>query len=171
MVPVREATTKVTIKALKTSIFYSFSVPEVILSDKAQCFVSREFKQFCFEMGVKHVTTSSYYPQPSHAERFNRNLRATLIAYHSNSQETWDQNAKLFVVMSVAWTLEIVSSFVTEPPWIWYLAGAANDLQGALIFCTFFLKHKVISKLAHRLGFPNLGPITRPTTTDHPTNC
>jgi transposase InsO family protein len=62
------------------------------VTDNAQCFVSREFKQFCFELGVKHITTSPYYPQPSHAERFNRNLRAALIAYHSNSQNTWDQN-------------------------------------------------------------------------------
>lgn len=80
-------------------------------------------------------------------------------------------NAKLFVVMGVTWTMEIVSSFVTEPPWIWYLADAANALQGALIFCIFVLKSKVIRKLSHRLGFPNLGPTTRPTTTDHPTNC
>jgi len=79
--------------------------------------------------------------------------------------------AKLFVVMGFAWTLEIVSSFVTEPHWIWYLADAANALHGALMFCIFVLKHKVIRTLAHRLGFPNLGPITRPNTSDHPTNC
>jgi len=80
-------------------------------------------------------------------------------------------NAKLFVVMGVTWTLEIVSSFATEPPWIWYLSDAANALQGALIFCIFVLKRKVIRTLGHRLGFHNLGPITRPNTSDHPTNC
>jgi hypothetical protein len=80
-------------------------------------------------------------------------------------------NANLFVMMGITWTLEIVSLFVTEPRWIWYMAGAANAFQGANTFCNFVLKHKVISKLAHRLGFPNLGPITRPTTTDHPTTC
>jgi len=80
-------------------------------------------------------------------------------------------NAKLFVVMGVTWTLEIVSALVTEPRWIWYLSDAGNALQGALIFCIFVLKSKVIRKLAHRLGFPNLGPTTRPTTTDHPTTC
>ena len=80
-------------------------------------------------------------------------------------------NAKLFVVMGVTWTLEIVSSFVTEPRWIWYLSDAANALEGALIFCIFVLKRKVIRTLAHRLGFTNLGPITRPSSSDHPTNC
>jgi hypothetical protein len=42
-------------------------------------------------MGVKRVTTSPYNLQPSHADRFNRNLRAALIAYHRDAHDTWDQ--------------------------------------------------------------------------------
>jgi hypothetical protein len=38
------------------------------------------------------ITTSPYYPQPSHAERFNRNLRATLVAYHSETHTSWDSH-------------------------------------------------------------------------------
>lgn len=76
-------------------------------------------------------------------------------------------NAKLFIVMGVTWTLEIVSSFLTEPPWIWYLSDTANALQGALIFCIFVMKRKVIRTLAHQLGFHNLGQITRPNTAEH----
>lgn len=75
-------------------------------------------------------------------------------------------NAKLFIVMGVTWTLEIVSSFVTEPPWIWYLSDTANALQGALIFSIFVLKRRVIRTLAHRLGFSNQEPI-RPNITEH----
>ena len=74
LIPVRETMTKATIKALKEIIFCSFSVLEVLMSDNAQCF------------------TSPYYPQPSHAERFNRNLRNALIAYHSEAHNAWDQN-------------------------------------------------------------------------------
>ena len=48
----------------------------------------------CFANDIKHVTTSPYYPQPSHAERFNRNLRSALIAYHAEQQDCWDQNLK-----------------------------------------------------------------------------
>jgi transposase InsO family protein len=88
---VRQTTSRATIKALKVSIFYSSSVPEILVSDNAQCFVSQEFKQFCFELRVKHITASPYYPQLSHAERFNRNRRVDLIAYHSNAQDIWDQ--------------------------------------------------------------------------------
>ena len=92
LVPVREATTRITVKALNGSIFGSFSVPEILVSDNAPCFTSREFRQFCFGLGIKHVTTSTYYLQPSYAERFNMNLRGALITYHSESHTTWDQN-------------------------------------------------------------------------------
>jgi transposase InsO family protein len=91
MFPVKQTTSIAAIRALQTGILSSFSVPEVIVSDNAQCFVSRDFKNFCFGLGIKHVTTSPYYPQPSHAARFNRNMRAALIAYHSDAQETWDK--------------------------------------------------------------------------------
>ena len=92
LISVRETTTKATIKALKEKIFCSFSVPEVLVSDNAHCFTSQEFRHFYFGLGIKHVTTSPYYPQPSHAERFNRNLRNALIAYHAEAHNTWDQN-------------------------------------------------------------------------------
>jgi transposase InsO family protein len=92
LIPLREATTKATVKALKERVFSSFSVPEVIVSDNAQCFTSREFRNFCFGSGIRYVTTSPYYPQPYRAKRFNKHLRATLTAYHSNVHNTWDQN-------------------------------------------------------------------------------
>jgi hypothetical protein len=46
----------------------------------------------CFARGIRHITTTPYYPQPSHAERFNRNLRAALIAYHHRDHSRWDEN-------------------------------------------------------------------------------
>jgi len=92
MFPIREATTGTTIKALQENIFGSFSVPEVLFSDNSQCFTSREFREFCFGLGIKDDITSPYYPQPSHAERLNKKLRAALIAYHIGAHTTWDQN-------------------------------------------------------------------------------
>jgi hypothetical protein len=89
--PVREATTAITIAALRHGIFACFSVPEIIVSDNAKCFVSGEFRKFCFSLGIQHITTTPYYPNPSHAERFNRNLRAALTAYHAGSQTRWDE--------------------------------------------------------------------------------
>lgn len=73
-------------------IFSWFGPPREIVSDNAPAFVSREFRQFCFKQGIIHITTTPYYPQPSFAERFNRNLKAALIAYHSEAQGTWDRS-------------------------------------------------------------------------------
>ncbi|GFG36571.1 hypothetical protein Cfor_06188 [Coptotermes formosanus] len=92
LIPVHEATTMATIKALKERVFSNFSVPEFLVSDNARCFTSHEFQQFCVELGMKHVTKYPSCPQPSHAERFNHNLRAALILYHGDTHVTWDQN-------------------------------------------------------------------------------
>lgn len=94
LLPLRQATSKSTIKVLQTSLFQHFGVPSTIVSDNGSQFTSHEFRSMCFSHGIKHVTTSPYYPQPSHAERFNRNLRSALIAFHATHQDTWDQNLK-----------------------------------------------------------------------------
>lgn len=52
---------------------------------------------------IWHVTTSPYYSQPSQAKSFNRNLWPTLIVYHAEQQDGWDQNLKwLQLVFSTA---------------------------------------------------------------------
>jgi hypothetical protein len=73
-------------------MFSAFSVPGVIVSDDGKCFMSKKIKQFCFGLDTKHVTTTSYYPKPSHAERCNLNLRSALIVFHGDSQTSWDEN-------------------------------------------------------------------------------
>jgi hypothetical protein len=89
--PVREASTATTVRALN-SIFATFGLPEILVSDNATQFTSRNFRRFCFARGIRHVTTTPYYPHLSHAERFNRNLRAALIAYHHQDHSQWDEN-------------------------------------------------------------------------------
>jgi len=87
--PVREATSNSVITSLK-QIFCSFGVCKYVVSDNASQFVSRAFKQFCFRLGIVHVTTTPHYPNPSHAERVNRNLKSALIAYHHSDHAAWD---------------------------------------------------------------------------------
>ncbi|XP_046674898.1 uncharacterized protein LOC124363682 [Homalodisca vitripennis] len=89
--PLRSATAQLTTKVLRTNLFQHFGIPATIVSDNGTQFLSNEFKRMCFGHGIRHVTTSPYYPQPSHAERFNRNLRSALIAFHAKKHETWDQ--------------------------------------------------------------------------------
>ena len=83
LLPLRQATARLTISALQNNVFQHFGLPTIIVSDNGPQFISGEFPRMCFASGIKHVTTSPYYPQPSHEERFNRNLRSALIAYHA----------------------------------------------------------------------------------------
>lgn len=90
--PLRRATAKSTIRVLRSNLFQTFGVPATLVSDNGPQFTSRDFHRMCFQKGIRHVTTSPYYPQPSHAERFNRNLKSALIAFHADNQDTWDEN-------------------------------------------------------------------------------
>jgi transposase InsO family protein len=88
MIPAHEVTSQSAIRALEQRIFSNFSVPEMIVTDNARCFTSNEFRKFCFGLGIKQITTSLYYPQPSQSERFNKNLRSDLIAYHCDAHRS-----------------------------------------------------------------------------------
>lgn len=90
LAPTRQANSNTTIKELKR-IIQNFGIPETLVTDNTAYFTSHELENWCFSLGIKHVTTSPYYPQPSHAERFNRNLKSALIAYHSNNHNCWDE--------------------------------------------------------------------------------
>jgi hypothetical protein len=79
----------VTIACLK-SIFVTFGVSRFLVSDNGTQFTSLQFRRFTFGLGIIHFTTTPYYPNPSHAERFNRNLKSALIAYHHANHALWD---------------------------------------------------------------------------------
>jgi hypothetical protein len=89
--PVRKATASVTTACLK-SIFANFGVFRFLVSDNGTQFTSREFRRFTFGLGITHFTTTPYYPNPSHAERFKRKLKSALIAYHHDNHVLWDSD-------------------------------------------------------------------------------
>ncbi|KAL0273599.1 UNVERIFIED_CONTAM: hypothetical protein PYX00_006232 [Menopon gallinae] len=61
-------------------------------------------------------------------------------------------NSKLFVVMGIIWSLEVISFFFVHP--IWYITDAANALHGVFIFVIFVLKRKVLERLPKRIRKP-----------------
>jgi hypothetical protein len=82
MFPVRR-----TASACLKSIFATFGVYRHLVCPQFTC---REFRHFVFGLGIHHFTTTPYYPNPSHAERFIRNLKSALIAYHHAKHSAWD---------------------------------------------------------------------------------
>ncbi|KAK7867326.1 hypothetical protein R5R35_001105 [Gryllus longicercus] len=61
-------------------------------------------------------------------------------------------NAKLFVAMGVPWAVDVISDFIMEPRWVWYVPEALLSLQGVFIFCIFVLKRKVLVRVRKRLS-------------------
>jgi hypothetical protein len=65
---------------------------------------SPEPSTICFSWGIKHITTSPYYPQASQVERFNRNLKTALVIYHNSQHTHWDEHLpSLAMAFNSAW--------------------------------------------------------------------
>jgi hypothetical protein len=89
LIPIREGNSNSVIREMKR-IFVNFSIPESIVTDNGSAFVSKKFKNFCFQLGIKHFTTIEYYPQANLVERIHRNLKSALIAFNNERQTKWD---------------------------------------------------------------------------------
>ena len=55
------ATSEVVVEELRTC-FARFGLPDLIVTDNAQCFKSDEFESFLQRNGVRHVTSAPYHP-------------------------------------------------------------------------------------------------------------
>ncbi|TMW43890.1 hypothetical protein DOY81_011030 [Sarcophaga bullata] len=78
-------------------------------------------------------------------EDSTRNLR--------NERDRFGLFLRLFLVMGVTWSLEIMSYFVgSDKPWskIFYAADICNAIQGFLIFMLFVMKKKVKQLITNR---------------------
>jgi hypothetical protein len=53
-------------------------------------FISREFQHFVCGLGIHNFTTTVCYPNQSHAEWFNWNLKSALVAFHHANHSLWD---------------------------------------------------------------------------------
>jgi transposase InsO family protein len=90
--PVRRLTAKVVCDSLERQYFAEYGTPVSVVTDNATVFRSKLVKDMCFRWGIKHITTTPYYPQGSLAERVNRNLKAAFKIFHHNSQDAWDED-------------------------------------------------------------------------------
>jgi transposase InsO family protein len=63
------------ISFLENNIFSRFGLPLEIITDNGPTFIYAKLTQFLATLGVKHFTSSAYYPQGNgQAESTNKNL-------------------------------------------------------------------------------------------------
>ena len=76
--PVCSATSSTTISALRT-IFATFGLPEILISDNGIVFTSEEFRVFIKCNGIRHLTSAPYHPATNGlAERAVQNFKRAL---------------------------------------------------------------------------------------------
>jgi hypothetical protein len=63
VVPLRHAQDEHVIYFLESNIFSRFSISLEIITDNGPTFISAKLTQFLVKLGVKHFTSSAYYPQ------------------------------------------------------------------------------------------------------------
>ncbi|XP_056589597.1 uncharacterized protein K02A2.6-like [Triplophysa dalaica] len=86
--PVPSATTVMTLECLRNS-FSTHGIPEMMVSDNAQCFVSEASKDFMSRNGITHVTSAPYHPSSNGlAERAVQTFKELMKKSSGNSIET-----------------------------------------------------------------------------------
>lgn len=89
--PIRSSKSPIIINYLKERVFPIFGVPETILSDNGQEFVSKLFNDFLNAFGIKRLLTPKYTPQCNASERVNRSIVEAIRCYIKD-HSTWDNN-------------------------------------------------------------------------------
>jgi len=82
--PVRKISSQIVSDCLERSFFPAYGTPVSIVIDNARVFCCKQIRNV-FSMGIAHITTTTYYPQASLAERVNRNLKSDLKNFHHES--------------------------------------------------------------------------------------
>jgi hypothetical protein len=74
-VPLRHSQNVHVIYFVETNIFSRFGIPLEIIIDNGPAFISKKLTQFLAKMGVKHFTSSTYYPEENRqAKSTNKNM-------------------------------------------------------------------------------------------------
>jgi transposase InsO family protein len=75
VVPLKHSQDEQRISFLETNIFSRFGIPLEIITDNGPTFISFKMTQFLAKLGVKHFTSSTYYPQGNgQVKSTNKNL-------------------------------------------------------------------------------------------------
>jgi hypothetical protein len=90
VVPLKHAHDEHVITFLESNIFSHFGLPIEIIYDNGPTFISAKFTQFLNKFGVKHSTSSTYYPQGNgKVESTNKNMVKILKKIINDKPRQW----------------------------------------------------------------------------------
>ncbi|XP_076682631.1 G-protein coupled receptor Mth2 isoform X3 [Andrena cerasifolii] len=88
-----------------------------------------------------------------HKKDTNHHLKGQDSRRHDDNKQWFNLYLKLFIVMGINWSMEIISwLFNNSPKYLWYLTDLTNTLQGVIIFLIFVWKGKIRLLLLKRFG-------------------
>ncbi|XP_018302659.1 G-protein coupled receptor Mth2 [Mycetomoellerius zeteki] len=100
-----------------------------------------------------------------HKKDTAHHLRGSESRRHDDNKQWFNLYLKLFIVMGINWSMEIISWLITSaPPYVWYLTDLTNTLQGLIIFIIFVWKKKIKRLLLKRFGCQNRDLFSRNST-------
>ncbi|KAK1629591.1 hypothetical protein QYE76_003906 [Lolium multiflorum] len=74
-VPMKAVNASDVVDFVKEHVIHRFGIPQTITTDGGSVFVSKEFRKFCDDMGIKSIRSSPYYAQANgQAEASNKSL-------------------------------------------------------------------------------------------------
>ncbi|XP_076225665.1 G-protein coupled receptor Mth2 isoform X2 [Nomia melanderi] len=100
-----------------------------------------------------------------HKKDTANHLRGADSRRHDDNKQWFSLYLKLFIVMGISWSMEIISwLFNNSPRFIWYLTDLTNTLQGVLIFLIFVWKDKIRRLLLKKFGCHGSNVVSRNST-------
>jgi transposase InsO family protein len=75
VIPMKTVTSKDVINFIKEHVIHRFGIPQTITTDGGLVFISKEFRKFAADVGIKLIRSSLYYAQANgQAEASNQSL-------------------------------------------------------------------------------------------------
>ncbi|XP_015171585.1 PREDICTED: G-protein coupled receptor Mth2-like isoform X2 [Polistes dominula] len=100
-----------------------------------------------------------------HTKDTAHHLRGSESRRHDDNKQWFNLYMKLFIVMGITWTTEIISTlWEGSGDYIWYISDVINTLQGLIIFITLVCKEKIKRLLLKRFGCSESNVFSRSLT-------
>ena len=89
-IPVSSTDTETTINALNNELFYKVGFPESIAHDRGTAFMSKDFQQYCSELGIKLRPRTAYAPWSNgKIETMHSHLSRYVRTFISENGKNW----------------------------------------------------------------------------------